>query len=684
MACIYELTGNTNPIGQGTYGIVYRVRKTSTGVKYALKTSPYSVCDPKFGIASPEYDILFRVDSPYVMSAVSLILPEQVAACPPVLRDAGYGVIIPLGESDLNGYDPGDTALISAQQIADGVLALYKAGYTHFDIKPGNIIVVGGVCKINDFGLSLSIYSRSVGSTRGTLDFRPPELQIEQGDPPLVGRRAYEKGDVFSIGSTLYEFLRLYGYGPRDPRPPYQGGERQFIQDNILFMEDNIQRMIDNIDTPTIRADMRVPDTTPRAVLLDVLSLVKRMINADPGVRPSLPDVSTQLRRVVSLVHPNYRIPSSIVSLRSFDIPPNPETLAYFANVPVRYRMVVNHIAYLMNFLATPYWSDDTMFPKISNDGTPGNALVPYIYVCRDIACPFYYLSRDTIPFGNDSSMYAPFVPPQTSIVQGDFAVARCEAFKAVIKFWNGQLNTTGLALEYAAAGQGSLMQGVRQVAGAAASTFYPYYLQEGTRLVQQGARLGVQGVQQAARLGVQGIQGLKEGVASAVESASEVAVGRVKGAYENYQRQRVVREAEAYRTLMEQEEREKEERRTERLALEAERLALEAKQREQRKHEEEYERIFGGNTSVAAALRGVDTMYRTVPKPLPPSRPLITQAQREARAAREAEQRAARAAREAENERLEYLSRINQGRRSPRRTIEEMQAILRETSKRR
>ena len=97
------------------------------------------------------------------------------------------------------------------EEILDGLLYIHGKGIVHMDIKPSNIMIVGGEktvrsgnigkgrVKIMDFGIAKreEVYSLTTsGKVLGTPYFVPPEL-IEKGDTD-------HRGDIYSLGVTLY------------------------------------------------------------------------------------------------------------------------------------------------------------------------------------------------------------------------------------------------------------------------------------------------------------------------------------------------------------------------------------------------------------------------------------------------------------------------------------------------
>ena len=112
--------------------------------------------------------------------------------------------------------DPETSVEIGVQACA-GLEYAHRHGIIHRDVKPGNLMVVGGpvgggpmTCKITDFGIARAAEQTritQVGSVVGTAAYLAPEQ--------VRGDEATPATDVYALGVVLYQFLT--------GRLPYEG-----------------------------------------------------------------------------------------------------------------------------------------------------------------------------------------------------------------------------------------------------------------------------------------------------------------------------------------------------------------------------------------------------------------------------------------------------------------------------
>jgi serine/threonine protein kinase len=113
-------------------------------------------------------------------------------------------------------FDPEVTVDIGAQSCA-GLDYAHRRGIIHRDVKPGNLMIVGGpvggggmTVKLTDFGIARAAEQTritQVGSVVGTAAYLAPEQ--------VRGEEATPASDVYALGVVLYQFLT--------GRLPYEG-----------------------------------------------------------------------------------------------------------------------------------------------------------------------------------------------------------------------------------------------------------------------------------------------------------------------------------------------------------------------------------------------------------------------------------------------------------------------------
>ncbi|MFO7562276.1 MAG: serine/threonine-protein kinase [Enhygromyxa sp.] len=151
-------------------------------------------------------------------------------------------------------------------QAARGLSYLHGAGYTHRDIKPTNILILGGVAKLADFGSVARPGPRA--DVAGTAGFIAPEVDIY--GPGFAA-------DVFSLAATLWAcmFWELpYAVPSGIPRAIAAGV--------------SMQRAIDR--------ELTQPRAVPHGLPSSVRELLERALDPDPERRPSLQDFVLDLQ----------------------------------------------------------------------------------------------------------------------------------------------------------------------------------------------------------------------------------------------------------------------------------------------------------------------------------------------------------------------------------------------------
>ncbi|WP_053719652.1 serine/threonine-protein kinase [Saccharothrix sp. NRRL B-16348] len=162
------------------------------------------------------------------------------------------------------GTLPPDEVARLGVQLADGLAAAHKAGVTHRDVKPGNVLVTEfGTVKVTDFGTSRATDEATVtasGMLVGTPAYLAPEV--------ARGGKGEFPADVFALGATLYAAL--------EGTPPFG------VDGNTIALLHRV-------------ADGRFPPPRNAGPLAPVLM---RLLDSNPETRPTMAEAADMLRDV--------------------------------------------------------------------------------------------------------------------------------------------------------------------------------------------------------------------------------------------------------------------------------------------------------------------------------------------------------------------------------------------------
>ncbi len=155
-------------------------------------------------------------------------------------------------------------------QVAEALDYAHRQGVLHRDVKPSNLLLdTAGTVWVTDFGLAKTDDNDELtgtGDIVGTLRYMAPERFQGQSDP---------RGDVYSLGVTLYELLTL--------QPAFAEADRARL----------IERILHDRPVPPRRRDRHIPR--------DLETVVLKALAREPGDRyAGGGDLAEDLRRFLA------------------------------------------------------------------------------------------------------------------------------------------------------------------------------------------------------------------------------------------------------------------------------------------------------------------------------------------------------------------------------------------------
>ncbi|MFT4514989.1 MAG: serine/threonine protein kinase [Planctomycetota bacterium] len=196
----------TTKLGGGMFGLVFRARRMSIGKDYAIKFLKVDDGEVRRAVLSELEQVKYfaQIDHPNLVSIEDRGevhgIPYLVMAFAGTETLRGKMTASGIGEGEVPKGAEKEELVRGFMQSCRGLHALHERSLVHFDIKPANVFIKGGVARLGDYGLSkLVTHSRgSLSMGRGTPYYMAPEMLQRRGDV---------RSDIYSLGVMLYEIL---------------------------------------------------------------------------------------------------------------------------------------------------------------------------------------------------------------------------------------------------------------------------------------------------------------------------------------------------------------------------------------------------------------------------------------------------------------------------------------------
>ena len=270
-------------IGEGTYGVVFKAKDTSSGEVYALKKIRLESEDE--GIPSTairEIALLKELQHPNIVRLHDVIHTDKKLTLVFEYLDQDLKKLL-----DLAGTEGLDMPTIKSflNQLLKGIAHCHKNRVLHRDLKPQNLLINReGVLKLADFGLAraFGIPVKNYTHEVVTLWYRAPDI--------LMGSKKYSTSvDIWSVGWIFAELVNR--------KPLFSGASEKDQLDKIFKVRGtpDPDKWPEMTELPLYEEGLPQYESQSLADLIPVLDeegldLLEKMLQWNPNKRISAAD----------------------------------------------------------------------------------------------------------------------------------------------------------------------------------------------------------------------------------------------------------------------------------------------------------------------------------------------------------------------------------------------------------
>ncbi|WP_158647693.1 WD40 repeat domain-containing serine/threonine-protein kinase [Actinoplanes sp. ATCC 53533] len=191
------------PLGRGGMGVVWQAHDVLLGRDVAVKeirhaaahAEPAGPPDPHIQRALREAQAAARLRHPSIITVYDVVFDDDR---PWIVMELVDGPSVAQAIDDHGLLPAGQTARIGLR-VLDALHAAHRAGITHRDVKPANILLGADQVVLTDFGIA-AIDDATALTAAGLMVGSPAYLAPERID----GQAATPAADLWSLGVTLY------------------------------------------------------------------------------------------------------------------------------------------------------------------------------------------------------------------------------------------------------------------------------------------------------------------------------------------------------------------------------------------------------------------------------------------------------------------------------------------------
>lgn len=240
----YEIRG---VLGQGAMGRVYDAYDPKLDRRVAIKTALAQKLKQRF---EREVRAAARLNHPNIVQVYDFGAEGELA----------FIVMEHIDGRELKDYLEAherfdlNTVLALMRDLLDALHFVHEAGIIHRDVKPANVMVVGGRAKLMDFGVAHTTDregDEAEATRAGTLVGTPAYMSPEQIQAQPLDRRS----DIFSAGIVFYQLLTW--------TKPFHGAQwelaKKIVEDDPVWPS-NLVQVPPDLDRVVARALAKSPE----------------------------------------------------------------------------------------------------------------------------------------------------------------------------------------------------------------------------------------------------------------------------------------------------------------------------------------------------------------------------------------------------------------------------------------